>query len=98
MRPIDKVNTNKLFWDVDVATFNPLEYPEFTICRILEYGDMNDFKWMELNFKDTKIKNTLMKTRNLSRKSGYFWADHFNISHNSIACLTEESQIVPDLY
>ena len=30
-----------LFWDINVETFNPVSYPEYTILRILEHGEVD---------------------------------------------------------
>ncbi len=40
------------FWEIDTAAFEPQEYPEYTIARILEWGDKKAVKWLRENFSE----------------------------------------------
>ena len=45
-----------LFWDANPDTFNPAAYPDYTIFRILEYGDEEAVAWMRGLFSETEIR------------------------------------------
>ena len=76
-----------LFWDVNIASFNPHEYPRYTICRILELGDKEAFTWMKENFSESQIEEVLKTETRLSRKSANFWAIIFGVPFNEVAAL-----------
>jgi len=39
-----------LFWDTNVAIFNPLACPDYTILRVLEFGDDQAIAWLREMF------------------------------------------------
>jgi len=61
------------FWDVDLMTFDPQSYAEYTIGRILEYGDSAAVSWMRHNFPEDRILAVIRSSRRLSHKSAGFW-------------------------
>lgn len=84
----NKNNIGKnLFWDVNLKNNEIQKNASFIIGRILEYGDENDIKWMLKNFKNSQIKQTLYKKRDISSKSANYWASIFGLSKNKILCL-----------
>lgn len=87
---------NKYFWDVDFRKLDAGEYPYFIIERILEYGDEQAVKWMMANFENTKIKETLMRSRGISLKSANYWALIFNVPKNKILCLKKSYRKVKE--
>ena len=76
-----------LFWDVSIETFNPIEYPQYTISRILELGDKEAVTWMKENFSQSQIEDILKEDKRLSPKSANFWAIIFGIPFNEVAAL-----------
>ena len=76
-----------LFWDVNLDNFNPSEFPEYTIGRILEYGDRDAIAWLWQTFSEAQIVKVLRTERRLSRKSANFWALIYGISHDDVAAL-----------
>ena len=36
--------TDNLFWDTDVSKLDPHEFPAYVIQRVLEYGEMKDWR------------------------------------------------------
>jgi hypothetical protein len=62
------------FWDVDLQIFEPQSYPEYTIGRILEYGDEAAVSWLKQNFTQDQIVAVIRNDRKLSRRSAGFWA------------------------
>ena len=63
-----------LFWDTNPETFNPASYPDYTIFRVLEYGDEEAVNWMRGMFSEAEIRRVLCTEGRLTRKSANFWA------------------------
>lgn len=76
-----------LFWDVNVDTFIPTAYPDYTIARILELGDEDAVKWLKEAFSEPDIKRVIATERRLSRKSANFWALIYGIARDNVAAL-----------
>jgi len=75
------------FWDVNVAQFDPQSYPEYTIARILEYGDEPAVSWLKEAFAEDQIRRVICTERRLSRKSATFWALVYQIPRSEVAAL-----------
>jgi hypothetical protein len=82
-----------LFWDVDVATFEPSEYPRYTIARVLEFGDRPAVAWMRNLFSEPEIREVLCTERRLSRKSAGFWALVYNVPEEKVAALAAHDDV-----
>lgn len=76
-----------LFWDTNLNNFNPSDFPEYTITRVLEYGDRNAIAWLRQTFSEAQIVTVLRTAHRLSRKSANFWALIYSISPDDIAAL-----------
>jgi hypothetical protein len=76
-----------LFWDVNVESFNPTDYPDYTIARILELGDEAAVKWMKETYAEAEIRRVLVTERRLSRKSANFWALVYGVAPDDVAAL-----------
>ena len=76
-----------LFWDINLENFNPLEYPEYTISRILEFGDRDEINWMRNIFSESQIKDVVRSDKKLSPKSANFWAIIFKIPSDEVFVL-----------
>jgi hypothetical protein len=76
-----------LFWDTDVTNFNPEAYPEYTIFRVLEYGDEAAVGWLRETFHESEIRRVLCTERRLSPKSANFWALAYKIPSREVAAL-----------
>ena len=76
-----------LFWDVNLDSFNPTAYPEYTIFRVLELGDEKAVAWMKQTFPEDEIKRTISTESRLSRKSANFWALVYGIALEDVAAL-----------
>jgi len=76
-----------LFWDVNLDNFNPLAYPEYTISRVLEYGDKQAVAWLKETFPETEIKRVICTERHLSRKSANFWVLAYGLATDEVAAL-----------
>jgi hypothetical protein len=76
-----------LFWDVKREDFNPAAFGEYTIGRILEYGDEKAVAWLRGAFPEAQIKQVIRSERRLSRKSANFWALVYQIPAEQVAAL-----------
>ena len=82
-----------LFWDTDLADFDPAAWPDYTIFRVLECGDIQDFAWLRTVFPEDEIRRVLRTERRLSRKSATYWALIFGIPETHISALGSSSSI-----
>lgn len=78
-----------LFWDTNLDTFKPDAYPDYTIFRILEYGDEEAVTWMRLTFPESEVRRVLCAEGRLSRKSANYWALVYGIPSREVAALDE---------
>lgn len=81
---------NALFWDINVQNFNPVDYPYYTIIRILEFGDEDAFAWLKASFSEEQIKCVIKSKKHLSQRSSNFWAIVYGIPAGEIASLTNK--------
>jgi hypothetical protein len=80
-------NIQHLFWDIEIEKFHPLDFPEYTISRVLEFGDEESNTWMKELFSESLIKKVLKTDKRLSPKSANYWALMFCIPLGEIAAL-----------
>jgi hypothetical protein len=80
-------NLRALFWDTNLDTFTPEAYPDYTIFRVLEYGDETAVAWLRETFPDAEIRRVLSNERRLSEKSANFWALVYQIPSREVAAL-----------
>lgn len=76
-----------LFWDTDVDSFKPEDYPDYAIFRVLEYGDETALGWLRKTFPESEIRRVLRTERRFSRKSANFWALVFGVPFPDVAAL-----------
>ncbi len=77
----------QFFWDIDTESFDPQDYPEYTIERILELGDSEAVQWLEEQFSEEQIKEVIRTNRRLSKKSANFWALVYDIPSQEVTVL-----------
>lgn len=76
-----------LFWDVDLETFRPEAYPDYTIFRVLELGDEPAVKWLRQAFDENEIRRVLSNERRMTERSANFWALVYGIPPREVAAL-----------
>jgi len=84
-----------LFWDANLDDFNPAAYPDYTILRVLEYGDEEAVVWMRGMFSAAEIRRVLCTERRPTRKSANFWALVYGIPTGQVAALAERPDPFP---
>jgi hypothetical protein len=82
-------NLQTLFWDTNLDTFKPEAYPDYTIFRILEFGDEEAVTWMRRTFPESEVRRVLCAEHRLSRKSANYWALVYGIPSREVAALDE---------
>jgi hypothetical protein len=75
------------FWDINTANFNPREYPQYTIGRILELGTEAAVAWLKTMFTVEEIKKVIREDRRLSPRSANYWALIYGIPPEEVAAL-----------
>jgi hypothetical protein len=78
-----------LFWDINLETFKPEVYPDYTIFRVLEYGDDEAVTWLRHTFSEAEIRRVLCTEHRLSQKSANFWALVYGVPSGAVAALNE---------
>ncbi len=81
-----------LFWEIDPKKLDVSKRQKYIIERIMEWGDFPHIKWMLKNFSPQKMKETVLKTRNLSKRSAPFWVNFLKINPEKTKCLSREYQ------
>jgi hypothetical protein len=76
-----------LFWDTELANFDPLAFPTYTIGRVLEYGDKDAVEWLRQTFTEVQIVEVIRTERRLSPRSANFWALVYGLSRDQVAAL-----------
>jgi hypothetical protein len=86
-----------LFWDINLDSFDPSSYPQYTIARVLEFGDREAVAWLREVFSERQIKEVVCKERRLTRRSATFWALVYDIPQDQVAalCTPTESDLWP---
>jgi len=79
------------FWEVDAASLDPRQYPEYVIGRILEQGTEEAVVWMKATFREDEIRKVIREDRRLSPKSATYWALIYDISAERVAALSHET-------
>ena len=72
---------------MNAESFNPTDYPDYAIARVLELGDEAAVQWMKETYAEADIRRVLVTERRLSRKSANFWALVYGIAPNDVAAL-----------
>ncbi len=86
MRTIPE-RVKRLFWDVKKDEVDLEKHKSFIIRRIINFGDLDDVRWMLGNYSQDEIIRVLKRARGISKKTILFWATYFNIPLEEIACL-----------
>ncbi len=81
-------NLRPFFWEVNPDSFDPHEYGEYVIGRLLEQGTDEAVTWMKATFLEDEIKKVIREDHRLSPKSATYWALVYEIPTEQIAALS----------
>ncbi len=62
-----------LFWDIATKTLKPKKHSAFIIKRVLQFGDIGDWKVIKKIYSPSLLYNVIVKTRELDAKSKALW-------------------------
>lgn len=91
----DKLHS--LFWDTNLNSFDPACFPDYTIARVLEYGDKEAVVWLRQTFKEDTIKRVILSERRLSPKSANFWALVYGIALRDVPALNVTHNLAKEI-
>lgn len=74
-----------LFWDAD--EIDPRKHAAYVISRILEFRDFKDVYALRKIYSDEDIVRVVRTRRNLSPRTGKYWAIKFGIPLDEVTCL-----------
>jgi hypothetical protein len=77
----------RLFWDVDKDAVDLKLHRSYIIRRIIDYGNIEDVRWMLKAYSSDEIIDVVKKSRGLSRRSAWFWVHYFQILPEEVECL-----------
>jgi uncharacterized protein DUF6922 len=66
-----------LFWDTALENIDLKSHARYVMEKVLEFGDLDAFEWLRNVYPGWQIKETLLLSRNLSKKSRNFWTIWF---------------------
>ncbi|MFA6042981.1 MAG: hypothetical protein WCV85_03485 [Patescibacteria group bacterium] len=72
--------SKELFWDTNVRDIDERKHADFIIGRVLQYGDLNDYKILKGMYSLPRIKKIASKVRYIDKKSKIFWQLILNFS------------------
>jgi len=75
-----------LFWDVKINDLDYEKHANFIVGRVLNYGDVNDYKEIKKEYGDRKIKGIAREINYISKKNINFWSLILKIPLNSFKC------------
>ena len=89
--------SKSLFWDVDASKFDYQKHAGHIIPRVFMRGKLNDMLEVLRYYGKEKVKNVLLHTRYLDKKTLAFSANYFNVSKDNFRCY-KLSQSTPQLW
>lgn len=77
-----------IFWDIDVEKLDTKKHSRYVIERILEYGNLDQVRFMFKTYSKEKIIKVVKTSRQFSKKTANFWAFYYNIPKDEVRCLS----------
>lgn len=75
------------FWDVNFEDLEIKKHTFFVVKRVLDRGNLRDVRWLIKTYGKSSIKAVIIKTKDLARPTGNFWADILGLDKKRIPCL-----------
>lgn len=83
---------HKYFWEVNPKNVDVDMQSHYIIERILEYGDMEDIKWIWKAYPKKAIIEAVKTSRAISKKTANYWAVILGIPKSKILCFSKQFQ------
>ncbi len=79
-----------LFWDVDRNSLDVEQHKMFIVQRVLGYGMVSDWKLIKQLYGEDGIKQVVLTSRYLDKKTLGFCSAYFNEPLTKFRCYTHE--------
>ncbi|MBU1104723.1 hypothetical protein L6255_04170 [Candidatus Parcubacteria bacterium] len=76
----------KYFWEAKLDNPAQKEFYPHLISRVLDLGDTKAVEWLFANFDKNLIVETLINSREISKKSANYWTYYFGIPKDQTKC------------
>jgi hypothetical protein len=86
-----------LFWDTDVNKIDWKAHANSIIIRVLERGNLDDFKKIRKYYGDEKIKMAALNAKYLSDRTLSFTSFFFDLPKNQFECYKNKQYQIPHL-
>ena len=83
------------FWDVDFESLTVSKNPAFVILRVIDRGNTDALRWLVKQYGLEPIRDIVIKSREISRKTAGFWALIFGLDTKKIVCLQKPYSPTP---
>lgn len=83
------------FWDVKFEELEVEKNPRFILKRIIDRGDTKALNWALSIFRLNDIRDIILTSRDLSRKTASFWTLILNLDPNKVPCLIKPYSRIP---
>ena len=85
----------RYFWDTNFEDLDPHKDSYFILKRIIDRGNTSAIKWALSRYSTDQIKDLILSSRDLSRKTANFWAKLFALDPQSVPCLVKPYSRIP---
>lgn len=75
------------FWDVKFEDIDMQKNPQFVLKRIIDRGNTDALLWILERFSTDDVKNLILTSRDLSRRTANFWAEILGLNKSNVPCL-----------
>lgn len=86
----------KYFWDTDPSTIDVESKSAYVISRLLQWGRVEELKWLRQNYGLEALKMVVRRSRELSAKHGNFFSLIYDIPPEEVLCLQMGSLQQPE--
>ena len=87
-----------LFWDVDPKKLDIDKSAQFIIGRVLDFGDLDEWKTIEKLYGLKKIRRAALEHPFESERSKSFWALILKLSPKSLSCTRKHLPKIPSAF
>lgn len=81
----------KYFWDSDPTTIDVESKAAYVIGRLLQWGRVEELRWLKQNYGLEALKVVVRRSRELSAKHGAFFSLIYDIPPEEVLCLRMRS-------
>ncbi len=84
---------HRYFWENRAENIDQVEHSYYIIERLLEHGDDEAIRWLLKSYSKNQVKEVVLKSRQLSRKTAKFWALLYELRKEDVTCLKRSSPV-----